>query len=720
MQTLTVAEWQNLGFKYSTARKLKQRGQAVITKDANKKPVILLDSLPERYKLKIREKIDTLKKEHINALQNTDDYTSELIVDAAVKMTAEHLLINASYTAEEIKEYIIKKYHQYTTYYLENYSLNRQRIIGYAKICALAEYVDARFKHIKNAVRSEREASRYRRALVANLAEAIELMPEEFFNIKMPTGRRLIEWLYQIEDRKGIDYINFIKPKRANNKNRNKLTDEQKKVIEALYADPNGLSIADIYRKLLEVGKKKQWWIKDGEYNPPTYQAIYVYIQGIKNALKMLRKGQVYHKNHLVPEVNRSYPTRKNAIWGIDGTAQNEYVRYNGKVRQYAHIVSIYDYASFRLLDLQVTLGADERSEVLIKCIKNAIKECGYKPYYLQIDRGPGYKGVKQWCEEHDIRVLPTQVGLARAKVVELLIGLKDRLIDKYSGAWSGGNRTALADGSTPGEQYIEAAKRRARDFAIVSEKLRAEVMQQWNHYIIETREGKPCGKTPTELWNELESETAKLSYADLAEYGTTHHVQLTTKGVTVCNKGMEYTYFPPVETDEQRQKAAKIFEKIPLHSGKQSKVRVQILEYGKPAVVYKDNTYLGVWPLKERISMMPGDANLTKYRLLQKEVVSNATKKSTQLQEYLENPELTAIKEEALTGRKRIVPLFDKSELFLYEMADKSQETDAVKIDQIYTELQYEEREYVHAVTGEIKKVRIPILNKNDHENRD
>ncbi|GCD76669.1 hypothetical protein JCM31826_01510 [Thermaurantimonas aggregans] len=685
-----------------------------MVKDTNKKTLILLDSLPERYQLKIREKISALKSEHMNSLQNTDAGYEQL-VDAAVVMTAEHLRINAGYITNELEEYIIKNYPRYTTYYVENHSLGRHRIIGYAKLCALSEFVHARFKRIQNIARSEREAKRYKRSLVANLAEAIELMPREFFSIKMPTGRRLIDWLYQLEERQGED-INYIKPKRSNNKNRNKLTDEQKRVIQALYADPIAISIADIYRKLLEIGKKNRWWLKDGEYTPPTYQTVYMYLQSVKNSLKIERHGLVYHKNTMVPEVQRSYPTRKNAIWGIDGTAQNEYVRHNGKVRQYAHIVSVYDYASFRLLDVQVTLGANERAEVLIRCLKNAIKECGYKPLYLQLDRGPGYNGVKQWCDAHDIRVLPTQVGLARAKVVELLIGLKNRLIDKYSGAWSGSNRTAQADGSQPGEKYLEAAKRRARDFAIASERLRTEVMEQWNHYVIESREGKPCGKTPTELWNELESETAKLSYADLAEYGTTHHVQLTTKGVTVSSRGVEYTYFPPVETEEQRSKAAKIFEQIPLQSGKLSRVRVQVLDYGKPAVVYKDNTFLGIWPLKERISMMPGDSKLNNYLLLQKEIAKNALKKVSELREELNsNPTLNALKSQAMTGRKRIAPLLDKSELFLYEMAEKSDETDAILLDQMQTELQYEEREYVHPVTGEIKKVRIPIQNKHD-----
>jgi hypothetical protein len=60
--------------------------------------------------------------------------------------------------------------------------------------------------------------------------------------------------------------------------------------------------------------------------------------------------------------------------------------------------------------------------------------------------------------------------------------------------------------------------------------------------------------KTPYELYDELGICTPKLSYIQLCELcGTAHQRKLTINGLTIEQPRNTYTYFPPIETSEQR-----------------------------------------------------------------------------------------------------------------------------------------------------------------------
>ena len=730
---ITYNEWLNLGLTKRRYEYLKNKNnlKTTIPRASKGKPVgIVVSSLPEKYQNIIKQRMVQLQHDH-QSLMVDAKLQGEQLAEAAVQVTANTLMVNAPFIVNDLRGYIAKNHGQYIPHYVTHYNLSKSSVIGYAKLCALVSWVYGIATTIRNSFSDDKDYGRQMRSFKANLAEALQYIDGEL-EVKLPISNRLNEWVDMVLKRlsAGEEVTTVVIPKRCKNTNARIIDVQQQLAIEKLYADPAALSINEIYNKLIEMGRLMGWWRNAaGSYNPPSYETIRRYIVQRKNILKLSRSSLQNFVNSTVPTINRKYPTQKNMVWGIDGTAQNEYVRHKGKVRQYAYAITVYDYATFRLLNTGITLGPNETAEVLIDALKGAIREAGYKPYMLQCDHGPGYNGLKQWCEANGIRVMAAGLGIARAKPVELLIGLKDRLVDRFNASWSGGNRTARGSNSQPGEQYVKDGQRRARDFSVAKANIAREVMEQWNHYVIETREGKPCGKTPTELWNELDSYTPALDNLQLAMLcGVKHTVKLTIDGLTVQHGGQKYLYFPPLETDADLDTAYRVFSEVPRSGHRQgSQLDIYILDYGKPAPVFKGNAYYGMWQLKPRVDMFAtitkNTTDYNKLRAFQKLFIEKAKEHISQVeseaavQPYA--PVLDNLKQQPLTGRKRVVPLLDKGALNADEIMSKSGhddlpdglevlESELAETSQT-TETSDDVRQYVNVYTGEIITYKKP-----------
>lgn len=720
---ITKDEWITCGLTQATYNKLRGIGRMQVIGRAGKgrRAEIIVKSLPDYYRSIIEQRLVQLKSDHAN-IMNEAQMHGDNLTECAIRVTANTLTVNAPYIRAELINYINAHYNQYVSYYLQSFNLNRRSIVGYAKLCALATWVYNMVSLIRSRYPDDKDYNRQMRSFRANFSEAMDGIANNF-EILPPLSRRLDEWIDMVVTKlsEGKLVTDIITVKRAGNKNSQVLTPEQRLVIDKLYMDPMALSVMEIYQKLLETGRMMGWWKdNDGRFDQPSYGTVRNYIVSRKNVLSLSRTSEADFRNQILPTINRTYPTLKNMVWGIDGTAQNEYVHYRGKIRQYAYAVTVYDYATFYLLDVTITLAGETDAD-MIQAIKSAIREAGYKPEAIQCDQGPGYTGLKQWCEANGIKVIPAGLGVARAKPVELLIGLKDRLIDRFNASWSGANRTAAGPNSHPGDQHIKNAQRNARDFAIAQRSLRGEVMQQWNHYIIETREGKPCGKTPTELWNAAESATPKLDYINLCLLtGQKHTVKLTIDGLTVQNNTKQYTYFPSLDTAEAIELAIGAFSQVPRRGHREgSQMDIYVIEYGKPALVMKDNKCYGLWALKPRADMF---ATLTKdtenYKLLrrlQELLVSYAHDNIQQVDEQYQvqafAPIVDQLKHTPLVGRKRVTPRLDKSALNADEIMAKSGQETPDAVETIAGEIteEYETVEFTNELTGEIITIKRP-----------
>ncbi|MEI6898667.1 MAG: hypothetical protein WCL00_02220 [Bacteroidota bacterium] len=537
------------------------------------------------------------------------------MTETAIAVTAQSIEINSPFIENELNNYIEKNYHNHLPYYIENHQeLKLKNAYGYAKVCALATWLHSSVMKIMMGYPETRDQNRMLRSLRANVLTVIDTIN---LGVKVPTNDiRFSQWLenivFQINQGKPVNEV--VRIKGEGNTNPTKLTNSQENWIKSLYLNGNAMSIQEIYDRMVEVGRFKNWWRnkETGDYEPVTYGTIYNWIRKNYNQLQLGRTDAINYRNRFVAQITREYPTKRNECWGIDGTAHNENVFQKGQARQYLYATKIYDYASSFLIHNEITVGMDESAFRVIEALKGAIKAAGYMPAYLQCDRGPAFTGLKAFCDQVGITIFPAGTGRARAKVIEALIGQFDGGV-KFEKGWSGLNRTALGPNSHPSDEYFKKGKSSARSLEIASRDLRTRLTDQWNNHIIKTREGKSLDKTPAELWKSLESETSPLKYTELAMLcGTKHTVKLNIDGLEVQNEGMKYLYFLPIDTDEQRVKADEILASIPLYKKESSQCDLYILDYGKPTPVFHGKRYVGTWTLKSKVPYLAGHHHKT------------------------------------------------------------------------------------------------------------
>ncbi len=702
---LSKDDFLSAGFSIFDYNNGKNRGQIITTGRAcrGKKSEIVFSKLSHKLKSVIEQRFECLNEERTRLMLDAKMSGMDM-TEIAIKQTARLLEINAPYIQKELKAYIDKHYGHYTRHYLElGYNLSNKSIIGYAKLCAVSMWLYSTYTKLSAEYQDEKSFNRVLRSLRVNFLTAIETFDLE---VKLPSNDiRFSEWLDRLilNLSKGIEVTEIVTVKRAGNTNAEVFTQEMKQAVDFLWISGSGMSAREAWRKLNELCDY-QSWKKVG------YTTVANYIEDRENILMGARTDYINAYNNFYASISREWPTKKNYAWGVDGTGHNENVFLKGKSRQHLSVIKLFDYATMRNLHNEPTVGFTETAEIVITAIKNAIKNAGYKPYILQMDQGPAYNGVKDWCNGVGITVLPTGKGRARAKVVELMIGQFDDMVTRYLRGFSGMNLTAQGRNSKPSEQQELEGKRFARSAEMASQWLRTEGMEEWNQHIIETIAKQKINKTPNELWNSLESETPKMSLMELAKLvGQKHTKKLENEGLEIKEDGISYMYFPPIETEEQQLKAAEIFTKIPRGKDEGSQLDIYILDYGKPAPVFRKNTFIGYWTLKQKAKMFASFEHDTE--------VYDKMKKVPELQNKISREAVANIKSginrsdygdllkeiahQPLTGRKRTTGRYDKEECNIQEFNYKAGVADAEE------ELNDGFREYVDPDSGEIYRIK-------------
>ena len=686
---------------------------------------IIFKELSEPVKNLIKQKLNLISEEQAMHMLDAKMMGADM-TEFAIEVTAQSIKINTPYIIEELKAYINSNFHKYTPHYLK-LGISGNSVLGYSKICALGTWIYNISMNIMATHQEKRDQNRAMRSLRSNLLTAVDSMDP--FEVKIPTNDlRFAAWMEEIINKmnQGIPIEEIVEIKRKGNQNTSRLTHEQELFIASFYIFGNSLSIQQIYDKVVEIGRGSGWWRnkETNAYEPVSYGTIRNYILSNENSFAYSRQDPARFFNDRVAQFTRLYPVKINQGWGIDGTAHNENVFYKGKVKQFVYAIRVYDYASFRLLNTEITIGVNEPSELLIQAIKGAIKASGYLPAIIQCDKGPGYKGLEEYCNTVGIHLLPAGVGRARSKVIEPLIGQFDYLIGKFVKGWSGGNRTAMGPNAHPSEDYYKKGKSSARSAEIASQELRGALTDEWNHHIISEREGKPCGKTPAELWNERESETPQLPYLEMCRLiGNKHTIKLTNEGLKIQKDNYEYLYFPPINTDQERILADDIFAKIPRNKKESSKLDLIILDYGKPAPVYQGTKFLGVWDLKKRVPYFATfDKNTDEYnkmQALQRLQIDNARNMingiKTEMEHHPGTELFKAIAQQSLTGKKRVTGQLDKEELNASEIMYKAGINTPDPVETFNNEInQPELRRVVDPETGEVFFIPMNNFNQN------
>lgn len=682
---------------------------------------VYIDSLTDVSRDKVKRTFSKLSGEYSQLLQSMDDAGMDC-VPTAIEFTAETLQINEPFIRSAIETYMNSHYPVYTWAYMDA-GLHSDSVKGYSKQCALVQWIADFVNKIQiseaNAKRSERLIRSFRMNLLTAISD-IEL------EIKIPTSEtRFNRWSDDIlkQMKSGLEPVDIIQIKRQRNTNAHKVTPEQLKIAEFFHLNGTNMSVAQVYDKWIEYGKRSGWWLDDaGKYDPPTEGRLYQLLRPLKNAHLLGKTDAITYRKKAIPNMSRLLPEKKNYVWAIDGTAHNENVKHGSTVRQHVYTIKVVDVATVRLLGASSLIGVREPFEAVRDAILMAIKETGYKPAIIQCDRGPAWEELQKWCTANEIKLYPAITGNARAKsIIESLFRIFDNDITRFLKGFSGMNRTALHLNSQASDKRETEGKKNARSAGIVMDWIKKEGIKLWNERIIKQLEGEECNKTPYELWEEKESFVPQLSYIQLCKMcGTLHQRKLTINGLDIDHNTNSYTYFPPVATKEQREIAERIFTYIPMDAQTSNRLNIYILNGGEPAPVYDyQNRYLGIWELKKRTAYIADTKEekelLDNYTALQYRIERTAKEINDEVTQFVsKHPDYEAIKElgnEMLTGRHRRYEGFDESAKVWCGRYDKSallQEEQDAKADDIPVIQKESYKELVDPDTGEIYRIRL------------
>ena len=486
----------------------------------------------------------------------------------------------------------------------------------YARTCALVLFIYEQEDTIYERSRDLRERHLHLRSLHTNLLQLLEGVD---INVSVPESEhRYKAWWQALSAglQEGKKVTEVVKPLRKANQNTLKLHETAQHYLRCLYVTGPAMPAQQIYDQLIAHAAEQGWWQTEKGFNPPSYRAVARFLQENEADLSLGRQGDSAVYNHYLPQISRELPDKKNALWGADATAHNELVYHNGRTRQSVYAVYIFDYATGKLLACEPYLtggryGQGERAETCFAALSQAIRSTDCCPLMLQIDQGPAFTKIKEWCEPRGIKVVPAGVKNARAKLVEILLGRLQSLLTRYRSSWSGMNISAQGLSSHPSPEQLSQHAKAAPSAEEVMDWLRTEQLTEYNSILFKKWNGKPCAKSPNELWEELLSASSPLPSQQLAMYaGHCHRIKFTKAGLRVQHNGEVYTYYPKYSSAEDRKKALQMFAELKVRSPQSSKRTFYIVDYAKGAQVF-DKAWetggkcKGYWPLLKKVSML-------------------------------------------------------------------------------------------------------------------
>jgi hypothetical protein len=629
----------------------------------------LLESLPEQTRRMLVERLTKISDEYTRTLLAASAPGDDCVT-AAVTHTADLLDINRPFIRSAVETYVNVHHVEYIPAYMSA-GLSVNSLKGYAKQCALVQWIFDFSQKITLSEPSAKRAALLMRSFRANLLTALSSINLE---IKIPLSEtRFNQWVDDIlsQMQSGKRPEDIVRIKRRENQNSLKVTSEQFTVAYGLYISGNNEGVASVYQKWLEKGKSDGWWVNPhtGEFEPPTEGRLYQLLVPHKNASTLERTDAVTYQKLMMPAVTRDLPEEKNRVWIIDGTAHNEYVEYHGRISQAVYTVRVIDAATMRLVGA-CSMAGKETFDAAREAVLMGIRTTGYKPAVLQGDHGPAWSKIEEWCNKNDIHPYASGVGNARAKgAIESHFNMFDNAITRYRNGFSGGNIKATAIRSRSSQKREDAGKRNARSASLVIEWIRTEGITMWNEHIIETLDRKPCGKTPYELWAEKKSATPPLPYEQLCVLcGTRHDRKLTVNGLEISHKTAGYIYYPATGDSEQREAGARVYNAIPLLEARTAGIlSIYILEPGEPAPVYdRSGQYLGTWELKKHVGYIDETGELGNQLAFANRVKAQATEFNQKVKDEIarrpDAEQIEALSSEPVKSRFRKYEGFDEA----------------------------------------------------------
>ena len=346
----------------------------------------------DRYLVLINSIKDAGLRERLGGMLNQSDEAQTLPLEEArqaggevlertvLEVTVRHLAANSGYLADHLIKEIEKTCPRYSGYYTK-YKLPAGRQQQYARTAAFAAIAQRMYSMLQAEVKGK-DFKAYENAFYANLFAVVLTCKDPLQLICPGSYARFVKWL---KEKLPADFAHtpadeIVRVKNAGNKAREKVRPAQKDIINQWYGE--GLTGTQIYEKLKVVSQKEGW----AELSRGT---VYRHINAHENDTSLKRHGNQEFINNQVPAISRSLPAKKNEIWGVDTTAHDELVRWNGKTQKQLWVCRVFDYGTMRLLGTSTSYRSED-GQMTTETIAKAVRFCGHAPQFIK----PGIRGL--------------------------------------------------------------------------------------------------------------------------------------------------------------------------------------------------------------------------------------------------------------------------------------------------------------------------------------
>ena len=317
---------------------------------------VLLESLPIEVRTEVERKLrgaELLTREALDTMEK-EGAPSQEIAAATTQITADTILLSATYLKKALKNYIDNYYRNYVEHYLEQgHILTTSR--KQARTCSFAMFLYEQEVFLGQQAKTAKQADLFMRSLHSNTLQVLSL---SYLDVAVPASqRRYLPWWAHVQSQlvEGKEIQSIIHPLRTENHNAFKLAPKVCHYLEHLYVTGASLPKTQIHEMLLKKGKEMGWFLKNGRYSPPTYSAVSKYLQGRQSDLVLGRSGEGKMYDNYLATASRQMPTERNAIWGADATAKPpHFSHYRCDGSQQAHHFAQYRRPQWPLKDRDV------------------------------------------------------------------------------------------------------------------------------------------------------------------------------------------------------------------------------------------------------------------------------------------------------------------------------------------------------------------------------
>jgi hypothetical protein len=257
-------------------------------------------------------------------------------------------------------------------------------------------------------------------------------------------------------------------PKNIGNTNSEKLTEEQRALLFAFYADGDVKPMyTQIYNYYIQVANDK---IQSGEWNADALVSLntvknFLDESEVRQAWTLKRHGKHEWRNIYETVTTRKRATLANALWIIDGTpAHFYYLDEDGNAYARLNVFVVLDAATWCVIGFYV--DDSENHKQVIGALRNAvILSEGCIPHQIQSDNGSAVRG---YFGRHSINTIakyntPARPGNARSKPVESFFKHFNSQVGRFYPGFTHSPVTGTHLNSKPNREALQAQLKEKR-----------------------------------------------------------------------------------------------------------------------------------------------------------------------------------------------------------------------------------------------------------------